>query len=103
METIGDAYMVVGGAPVYDENHAHRVCDMALDMIDAIQDVKDPSTGRHLQIRVGVHSGTVVAGVVGLKMPRYCLFGDSVNTGSLFGPGQARFNRFHYIIMFFFL
>lgn len=63
----------MSGAPEKDQNHAEKVCDMALDMIEAITDLKDPSTGQHLKIRVGVHSGAVVAGIVGLKMPRYSI------------------------------
>lgn len=46
VETIGDAYMVVSGAPEKKSNHAERVCDMGLDMVEAITDLKDPSTGK---------------------------------------------------------
>ncbi|XP_030253295.1 soluble guanylate cyclase 88E-like isoform X1 [Sparus aurata] len=82
VETIGDAYMVVAGAPEKTKYHAHNICDMALDMVRSIDHLKDPSNGNNIQIRVGIHSGMVVAGVVGHKMPRYGLHGDTVHTAS---------------------
>lgn len=55
VETIGDAYMVVSGAPEKEQNHAEKVCDMALDMIEAITDLKDPSTGMHSRSELLCH------------------------------------------------
>uniref|UniRef100_A0AAQ4PED9 Guanylate cyclase n=1 Tax=Gasterosteus aculeatus aculeatus TaxID=481459 RepID=A0AAQ4PED9_GASAC len=84
VETIGDAYMVASGLPKRNGNrHAVDVCRMALDILAFIGNFQL----RHLPgipvwIRIGVHSGPCAAGVVGIKMPRYCLFGDTVNTAS---------------------
>ncbi|XP_022084678.1 atrial natriuretic peptide receptor 1-like [Acanthaster planci] len=84
VETIGDAYMVVSGAPVRNgKAHAREIGNMALALLEAtssftIRHKRD----RKLHLRVGIHTGPCVAGVVGLKMPRYCLFGDTVNTAS---------------------
>ncbi|TPP62439.1 putative Soluble guanylyl cyclase beta subunit [Fasciola gigantica] len=85
VETIGDAYMIASGCPVRTKFHAPFIAEMALDMVSSVQEVKDNSKDppESLRIRVGLHTGSAVAGVVGVKMPRYCLFGNTVSTAEV--------------------
>lgn len=81
IKTIGDAYMVVGGIPQPRADHAAAITRMGLDMQDAIA-AYATRTGSDLTIRIGIHSGSVVAGVIGENKFIYDLWGDTVNTAS---------------------
>ncbi|XP_074662616.1 atrial natriuretic peptide receptor 1-like [Tubulanus polymorphus] len=84
VETIGDAYMVVSGLPRRNGNfHAAAIADMALNLLSMVLTFRIRHMPRvQLQVRIGLHTGPCCAGVVGHSMPRYCLFGDTVNTAS---------------------
>ena len=81
IKTIGDAYMAVSGLPERSDDHADRVVLMAVRMLGAISDLNQ-RRDTQLQLRVGVHSGPVVAGVIGRRKFAYDLWGDTVNTAS---------------------
>ncbi|KAH9518864.1 hypothetical protein Btru_006448 [Bulinus truncatus] len=84
VETIGDAYMLASGLPKRNgSQHTKEIANAALEILSSISNFTIPHLpDRKLKIRIGIHTGPVVAGVVGLAMPRYCLFGDAVNTAS---------------------
>ncbi|KAK0395012.1 hypothetical protein QR680_001063 [Steinernema hermaphroditum] len=85
VETIGDAYMVVSGVPLYKNAYYHceQICLMAVHLLERVKTFRIPHRPHErLLLRIGIHTGPCVAGVVGKTMPRYCLFGDTVNTAS---------------------
>jgi adenylate cyclase len=81
IKTIGDAYMAVAGLPEPRDDHAQAIARLALAMLDVVRDVSHRH-GEDLKIRIGIHSGSIVAGVIGMHKFAYDVWGDTVNTAS---------------------
>ncbi len=89
IKTIGDAYMVVSGAPDPRHDHAHIIARLALALLQEIKLIRQ-ETGIDLDVRIGVHTGSVIAGVIGAMRFSYDIWGDTVNTASrMESHGQA--------------
>lgn len=82
IKTIGDAYMAAGGLPVPNQTKPEDVVKAALDMRDWMLGYKERKGENGFEIRIGVHTGPVVAGIVGVKKFQYDIWGDTVNTAS---------------------
>jgi len=99
IKTIGDAYMVAGGIPKSMNDHAEAIAEMALEMQWAISQMTQES-GDTFQLRIGINSGPVVAGVIGIRKFTYDLWGDTVNLASRMEshglPGQIQVTESFY-------
>jgi adenylate cyclase len=102
IKTIGDAYMVAAGVPEPRPDHARALAQMALDMVEAMRS-SDGVNHLGLELRVGINSGPVVAGVIGTKRFLYDLWGDAVNTASRMEshgtPGRIQVTRATYELL----
>ncbi|KAH7645410.1 guanylate cyclase soluble subunit beta-1-like [Dermatophagoides farinae] len=78
VETVGDAYVVISGVPESIDDHADRVVEMGLAMVHVTRTIISPKDGKHIEMRIGIHSGPCMAGIVGLSMPRYAVFGRTI-------------------------
>ncbi len=81
IKTIGDAYLAVCGMPIPNEQHAQNLTQSAIEIIHYLRERNETATIKW-KIRIGIHTGKVVGGVVGIKKYIYDVFGDTINTAS---------------------
>jgi adenylate cyclase len=102
IRTIGDNYMVAAGVPTPRPDHAHALVRLGLDMQRALDQLR-PRAGRRLVFRIGIHSGPVVAGVIGETKFQYDIWGDTVNTASRMEsngePGRIQISEATYALV----
>lgn len=102
IETVGDEYMAACGVPRANADHAQAVARLALEMC-AFMASFPPRYGRRLEVRIGIHSGPIVAGVIGRKKFAFELFGDTVNTANRMQshgvPGKIQITRTSYELL----
>ena len=102
IKTIGDNYMLAGGVPKFSENHADSVVKMAIDMLDVISNISIPMR-ESFELKIGINTGPLSAGVIGRKKFIYDLWGDTVNVASrmeVFGlPNRIHISKSTYNII----
>jgi len=103
IKTIGDAYLAVSGLPMLNQNHAADMVKAAIEIRNFMLERRKQIGGMTFEIRIGIHSGSVVAGVVGIKKFAYDIWGDTVNTAARMEqnsqPGQINISQATYEII----
>ncbi|MDZ4725432.1 MAG: adenylate/guanylate cyclase domain-containing protein [Leptospira sp.] len=102
IKTIGDAYMIAGGLPIATKDHAIKIANFALEMIQTIHKFNENNIHK-LDLRIGIHSGPAIAGVIGISKFSYDVWGNTVNIASRMEshslPGKIQVSEITYNLL----